>query len=259
VRLAIPLLALAALAASAALRSVAHAENNEKCIKLVCYCNGLGSPSTEAPCSSNCYDVCGSSGGSSTTGQPRPARVSRVYLGLTAAQGFSASYANGTSQQGSTQFGSQIEFVFGRPVLGLGLFFDVARDAGTSPDSNPPDPMWLLDFGVGLVVSPFSIKRGRRSVRPELGIYGMDLFRLGCDRCDTELPLGQQQPAEPKEAFMWRLRAGVDLYLWNTQGIALDVLFQFGKLGDASDPLSSAELRPPRLLFRLSWIPVRDR
>lgn len=240
--------------------SFAHAENNEKCIELRCFCNGYGSSYTVAPCSGNCYDVCGSSGGSSTTGQPRPARVSRVFLGLTGSQGMSASYANGRSERGESQVGSQLEVAFGRAEVGLALVFGVARDAGTAPDpATTVAPMWLVDLGVGIVVSPFAIKRGRREVRPELGIYGNNLIRTNCDRCDTDAGLGQQKAAEPDQGFMWRLRAGLDFYLWNTQGISLDVLVSFGKMGDAVDPLSSVELRPPRVMFRLAWMPVRDR
>ena len=199
--------------------SFAHAENNEKCIELRCFCNGYGSPYTVAPCSGNCYDVCGSSGGSSTTGQPRPARVSRVFLGLTGGQGMSASYANGRSERGASQVGTQLEAAFGRAEFGLAVVFGLARDAGTTPDPTTAlAPMWLVDLGVGIVVSPFEIKRGRRAVRPELGIYGNNLIRTNCDRCDTELPLGQVQPAEPSQGFMWRLRAGLDFYLWKGRG-----------------------------------------
>jgi hypothetical protein len=55
------------------------------------------------------------------------------------------------------------------------------------------------------------------------------------------------------------LRAGVDFY-WGaqrSQGIALDALIQLVSLGDANDPLSSAVIKPPRLLFRLTYVSRR--
>ena len=239
---------------------VAWAENNEHCIELRCFCNGPDSSYTVASCSSNCYDTCGSSGGSSTTGQVRPAHVSRMFLGLIGGQGMSASYANGSSSRGDSQVGAQLEAAVGRPQFGLSVFFDLARDAGTQPDATTPEPMWLFDFGLGLVAAPHEFQFGRRGVRPELGIYGLNIIRTGCgERCNDDAGLGQRKPAEPNQGYLWRLRAGLDLYLWNTQGLSVDVLIQFGKIGDASDPLSAAELRPPRLLFRVAWIPVRDR
>ncbi|HEX7704300.1 MAG TPA: hypothetical protein VF403_26340, partial [Kofleriaceae bacterium] len=95
----------------------------------------------------------------------------------------------------------------------------------------------------------------------EIGLYAVGLGRVGCDRCTTDGPLGTQMPAEAANALGGRVRAGLAIF-WGEQhahGIALDAMIQLVQLGDASDPLSSAVLTPPRVMLRLSWIPVRDR
>jgi hypothetical protein len=205
----------------------------------------------------------GTSSGTTSSGPVRAAHLTRLFLGVTGGPGYSADYASGTAETGSQQVGGQFELVFGRDVFGLALFFDLARDSGTSPDmATPVEPMWLFDYGLGLASSPFAIvKRARLEIRPDIGIYGMLQHRLGCgERCDSDGPLGTGQPAEPAEGFLWRTRVGVDVF-WgarHNRGISLDALFQFGHLGDSSDPDSLAVLTPPRVLLRLAWIPYRD-
>lgn len=204
-----------------------------------------------------------SGGGASGSSVVRAAHLTRLFLGVTGGPGYSADYASGTAKTGSQQVGGQIELMFGRDVVGLSLFADVARDSGTSPDSSTPlEPMWLFDYGLGLASSPFAVvKRTGLEIRPEIGIYGMLLHRLSCGvRCDSDGELGTGQPAEPNDGFLWRTRVGIDLF-WGPRrdhGISLDGLFQFGHLGDSADPSSLAVLTPPRVLLRLAWIPHRD-
>jgi hypothetical protein len=201
-------------------------------------------------------------GGTSSSARARPparaARLDRWMIGVVAGRGYDAHYANGTTSRSAAQIGGQLEAVFGRPQFGLSVFGGAERDDGTSPDpATPASAMWLVDFGIGLVASPFAIVRTPTfELRPELGIYGIDLERTGCDRCTTDGPLGTTMPAESSSGLGWRLRVGLDAY-WGDRrerGLALDGLIQFVALGDAADPLSSAVLTPPKVMLRLSYL-----
>ncbi len=203
-----------------------------------------------------------SSSGASSASSVGPAHLTRWFIGVTAGRGYTADYA-GTTKVGSQQTGGQLDLMFGRDRFGMSLFFDLARDSGTSPDSSTPaEPMWLFDYGLGLASSPFAIvNRSTLEIRPELGIYGMLQHRLGCgERCNSDGGLGTIKPSEPKDGFLWRARVGLDVF-WGARhdrGISLDALFQFGHLGDSTDANSLAVLTPPPVLFRLAWIPHRD-
>jgi len=219
--------------------------------------NGPGNAGTVSACRDS-----GSTSSPSSSGAPtRPARFDRWMLGAIAGVGYEAAYTNGTTPHAAKQVGGQIELVLGPPQIGLSIFGGVERDDGTAPDATTvATPMWILDFGVGIVASPFAVvTRPGLEIRPELGIYGVELERLGCDRCTTDGPLGTQMPAESSSAFGGRLRAGLDIY-WGadrTHGLALDALIQLVHFGDASDPLSNAVITPPRVLFRLSYVSRR--
>ena len=224
--------------------------------------NGPGNAGTTDDCREG--DGSSSSSAAGGTSSSSPAHLSRVFIGATGGPGYHAGYANGRDAQSSRQLGAQLEAVMGRDTFGLSLFVGATRDAGSSPDpaATPVTAMWIVDWGFGLVASPFAIvHRPAIELRPELGAYLIGLDRVGCDRCTTDGPLGTQMPAEAANAIGGRLRAGLALY-WGQQhahGIALDALIQFVQLGDANDPLSSAVLTPPRVVLRLSWIPIRDR
>jgi len=210
----------------------------------------------------SCVEAGSGSDGGGSRGLVRAAHLTRLFLGVTAGPGYAADYASGAAKKASQQAGGQLELMFGRDVFGLSLFVDLAKDDGTSPDAaTPVEPMWLFDFGLGLASSPFAIvKRARLEIRPEIGIYGIELHRLGCgERCNADGGLGVDKPAEPTSGYLWRTRVGIDV-LWGARrdhGISLDALVQFGHLGDDSAN-SLAVLTPPRVLLRLAWIAYRD-
>lgn len=189
----------------------------------------------------------------------RAARLSRAYFALDGGRGYEATYAGGRVEQGASQFGAQVEVMFGRDEFGLGIEAGLRRDAGTPPVTGvAASPMWFGDLGFGLASSPFAfVKRPSFEVRPDLGAFYIWAIRTACDRCDVNIL--DPQPVEPNQGNTFRLRAGLDFY-WGAQrdhGIALDALVQFGTLGDiamGADEPTSVELRPPRLLFRLSYV-----
>jgi len=188
--------------------------------------------------------------------------IGHTVLGITAGRGYHASYADGTESQSSFLIGFDAEAVFGGDRGGIAMLFAVERDQGTSPDpATPADSMWTAAIGIGFVLSPVAIvRRAELEVRPEVGLYGLLLHRLGCNRCETSLPFTfEETPAESDGGAVGRLRAGVSIY-WGpdrAHGMGIDLLFQLSELGDAADPLSSAVLTPPQVLLRLSWIPTR--
>ncbi len=188
----------------------------------------------------------------------RAARFSRMYVALDGGRGYKASYDDDRVERGASQLGVQVEAIFGRDELGVGVEVGLRRDAGTSPMAGlPVDPMFLLDIGVGLASSPFAILRGPIELRPDIGAYYVSANRLGCDRCSVNVttPIA----VEPRSGHTFRLRAGIDAYWGATKsnGIALDVLYQLGTLGDiatSADEPTSVELSPPRWLLRLSYV-----
>ncbi|MBS1121224.1 MAG: hypothetical protein H6Q90_3452 [Deltaproteobacteria bacterium] len=210
----------------------------------------------------SCFDTDAGGTPGTSGGFARAARLARVFLGITTGAGYQATYDNGRVVRSTRQLGGELELAFGADRLGLAVVLGVDRDTGTSPDAAmPAGPMWLVELGVGLVSSPFAvIRRGSLEVRPELGAYIFDLERVGCTRCDADVIAGT--PGEVSGGFGGRLRAGVDLYFGrkHVQGVAIEALFQFVKLGDFTDATAptSVELVPPRLLVRLSWIPYRN-
>lgn len=211
----------------------------------------------------SCANADGGSGPASSGGAPvRPARFSRAFLGLTAASGFAATYSNGTRATADRQLGGELEAAFGYDRFGVGVILGVARDDGTVPSSTTMvEPMWLAELGIGLISSPFAvIQRGSLEIRPELGAYIVDLERVGCSRCDGDPIAGT--PGEASGGFGTRLRAGVDVYFGpqHSHGLAIDALFQFVQLGNFNDDTAptSVELRAPRLMLRVSWIPARN-
>jgi len=218
--------------------------------------NGPGNAGTTSGCR-DAESGATSSGPSGSSGTP--ARLDRWFLGMTGGRGYAASYAGGTDAQAAKQLGGQLELVLGRPTIGLSIFAGLERDDGTAPPTVMTSSMWMLDFGVGIVISPVALRTKAVELRPELGLYGIELERLGCDRCDVDGPLGTQMPAEPSSAFGGRIRAGVSAYFDRTHehGLALDALIQLVHLGDGSDPLASAVLTPPRVMFRLSYVSRR--
>lgn len=211
----------------------------------------------------SCSDAgAGASPTSSGGGPVHPARLDRVFLGMTTAAGFTASYANGSSATSGRQLGGELEAAFGFGRFGLSVLLGVVRDTGTTPDPMmTAEPMWLAELGVGLVSSPFAVIRsGSLELRPELGAYLVDLERVGCSRCDGDAIAGT--PGEARGGFGTRLRAGLDVYFGqqHSRGFAIDALFQFAQIGTFGDETAptSVELRAPRLMLRLSWIPVRN-
>jgi hypothetical protein len=189
----------------------------------------------------------------------RAARLARVYVAVDGGRGYEATYDDGRVERGASQFGAQLEGIFGRDELGVGIELGLRRDAGTSPMAGTPaDPMMLLDLGFGLASSPFALyKSSRLEVRPDLGAFYVWAIRLGCDRCGVDLT--NPVAVEPGSGNTFRFRAGIDVYWGATknQGIALDVIYQLGTLGDiamGADEPTSVELRPPPWLFRLSYV-----
>jgi hypothetical protein len=190
------------------------------------------------------------------------ARFDRMFVGMTTATGFTASYANGSTATGGRQLGGELEIAFGFSRFGLSVLVGVVRDAGTAPDPmTTVEPMWLAELGAGLVSSPFAvIHTGSLELRPDIGVYVVDLERVGCTRCNGD-PIAAL-PGEATGGFGTRLRAGLDVYFGeqHSHGLAIDALFQFaqiGRFGDDTAP-TSVELRAPRVMLRLSWIPLRN-
>jgi hypothetical protein len=211
----------------------------------------------------SCSDAGATGGAPSSSGAPvRPARLDRIFLGLTTGSGFTASYANGSTATSGRQLGGELEAAFGFGRFGLSVLLGAVRDTGTAPDPmTPVEPMWLAELGVGLVSSPFAVIRtGSLELRPELGAYIVDLERVGCTRCDGDPIAGD--PGEARGGFGTRLRAGLDMYFGpqHSHGVAIDALFQFAQIGTFDDETAptSVELRAPRVMLRLSWIPVRN-
>jgi len=211
----------------------------------------------------SCSDASATGGMTGSSGAPvRPARLDRVFIGMTTSSGFAATYDNGSRATGGRQLGGELEAAFGFGRFGLSVLVGAVRDTGTVPDPmTTAEPMWLAELGVGLVSSPFAvIHQGSVELRPELGAYIVDLERVGCSRCDGDAIAGT--PGEARGGFGTRLRAGLDVYLGPTHshGLAIDALFQFAQIGTFGDDTAptSVELRAPRLMLRLSWIPLRN-
>jgi hypothetical protein len=185
-----------------------------------------------------------------------------VFFGMTTAAGFTASYANGSTATSGRQLGGELEAAFGFGRFGLSVLVGVVRDPGTTPDAmTAAEPMWLVELGAGLVSSPFAvIRKESLEIRPELGAYIIDLERAGCSRCDGDPIAGTA--GEASGGFGTRLRAGLDVYFGpqHSRGLAFDALFQFAQIGSFGDDTAptSVELRAPRLMLRVSWIPVRN-
>jgi len=189
----------------------------------------------------------------------RAARLVRAFFSVDGGRGYEATYEGGRTARGAHQLGTQIELMFGRDEIGLGIELGMRRDAGTPPVAGASaDPMLLVDLGFGLGSSPFALYTGPRvEVRPDFGAFYVWANRIGCNRCTVNLL--DPQPVEPNQGNTFRLRGGLVLY-WGASkenGVALDALVQFGTLGDiemGADEPTSVELRPPRLLFRLSYV-----
>jgi hypothetical protein len=217
--------------------------------------NSEGSAGTTSDCTDG-DPASPSSGGASRAA--KTARLARAYVSIDAGQGYEARFADGRIERGSSQLGGELEMMLGRDAIGLGVELGLRRDAGTAPMAGTAaDPMMLLDLGFGLASSPFAlVHTSKVEIRPDLGAFYVWAIRLGCTRCETDF--ANPQPVEPNQGNTFRLRAGVDIYWgpWKNQGIALDALVQFGKLGDTvdADEPTSVELHPPKVLFRLSYV-----
>jgi hypothetical protein len=199
--------------------------------------------------------------GGASGGVTQAAHLAGATLGVISSDGYRATYADGTRARGPRDYGAELELGFGREQFGLAVVIGLDHDAGTATATLPAEPLWLLELGVGLQTSPFAALRTRTlELRPSLGAYGFNVIRVACGRCDVD-PLASQ-PGEANNAFGTRLRAGVELYLGasRAQGIAIDALFSFHKIGDFTDPTepTSVELTPARFMLRVSWIPFRD-
>ncbi|MFN0247301.1 MAG: hypothetical protein ACKV2T_10475 [Kofleriaceae bacterium] len=227
---------------------------NEKRLEM----NGqAGSAGSTTDCVDSDPSQPGSRGG--VGGVVRAARLARAYFGVDGGRGYRATYDDGRDERGASQVGGQLELVFGRDVFGLAIEAGLRRDAGTSPMAGlAADPMTLLDLGFGLASSPFALYSGPRiEVRPDLGAFYVWAIRLGCDRCTVDVV--NPVPVEPSSGNTFRVRGGLDIYVGakKQHGIALDVIYQLGTLGDVeagADEPTSMELRPPRFLFRLSYV-----
>ncbi|HEY4179222.1 MAG TPA: hypothetical protein VGM90_20405 [Kofleriaceae bacterium] len=217
--------------------------------------NGPGS----AGYTSSCVDGDPGPARSGGAGAVRAARLARAYFALDGGRGYTATYADGRVEHGSSQVGGEAEAMFGREAFGLGVELGVRKDAGTAPMAgDSADPMWMVDIGFGLGSSPFAIvQQTRFEVRPDLGAYYIWAIRTGCNRCSVD-PADITGRAEPSSGNTFRLRAGLDFYFGagRSQGIAVDASYQLGKLGDlnaAGEP-TSVELAPPKVLLRLSYL-----
>lgn len=190
----------------------------------------------------------------------RAARLARAYFAIDAGQGYEAHYMDGRVERGSSQIGGELELMFGRDQIGIGLELGYRRDAGTAPSAGAAiEPMTLVDIGFGLASSPLAIVHTSAvEIRPDLGAYYVWAVRTGCGaRCDED-PLNPQID-QPDQGNTFRLRAGLDFYFgaWKNQGVALDALVQLGQLGDldaGGAEQTALELHPPQLLFRLSYV-----
>ena len=189
----------------------------------------------------------------------RAARLARLFLAVDGGRGYEATYDDGRVERGTTQLGGQVEAIFGRDALGLGIEVGLRRDAGTAPMAGfPADPMVLLDLGFGLASSPIALYRGPSlELRPDVGAFYVWANRLGCDRCTVNVT--NPVAVEPEQGNTFRLRGGLAAYggAHKEHGVALDAMVQLGTLGDLatdSDEPTSAELRPPRFLLRLSYV-----
>lgn len=226
---------------------------NEKTLEI----NSTGSAGSTTDCTDNEPGQPGSRGAVGSAA--RAARLARAYFAVDGGRGYSATYAGGREEQGASQFGGQLELMFGRDEIGLGVELGLRRDAGTPPtDGGSPDPMTFIDLGFGLGSSPFALYAGPRfEARLDLAAYYVWAIRLGCTRCDVDIV--NPMPVEPNQGNTFRLRGGLDFY-WGAekhQGIAVDVSYQLGTLGDLAtdaDEPTSLELRPPTLLFRVSYV-----
>lgn len=226
---------------------------NEKTLEI----NSTGSAGSTTDCVDSEPGQPGSRG--AVGGAVRAARLARAYIAVDGGRGYEATFADGRVERGASQLGAQLELVFGRDEIGLAIEAGLRRDAGTSPVAGSAiDPMFLADLGFGLASSPFALYTGPRvEIRPDLGAFYIWAIRVGCDRCTVDVT--NPEPVEPGSGNTFRLRAGLD-FLWGANkdhGITLDTLVQFGTLGDLAmdaDEPTSLELRPPRILFRLSYV-----
>jgi hypothetical protein len=206
-----------------------------------------------------CYARGGGGAGGGAAGTiVRAAVFARLHRAAVYGGPWSIEYANGTTTIVGPTTGAELAFVFGRQGLGLDATVGLVRAPGARElETDPFDPIWAVWLSLGVASSPFAIvRRPGLEVRPDFAIEVGSLQRVSCERC--EFSIARKQEAD--SAFMWRLRAGVDVWLRGRRntGVAIEAIYQDGEMGegDLSDPTSglSAKLTPPTWMLRLSFI-----
>lgn len=208
---------------------------------------------------SECYsDATG--GGTGPTGTiVRSLVLARLYAAALYGTPWSVEYASGTVVDVGPTTGVELALAFGREGVGLQAAVGLLHAPGPREhDGDPADPLWALAFDLGVTSSPFAIvRRPGLELRPDLGVDVGLLQRLSCERCEFSLTRKQ----EPDSTFLWRVRAGVDVWLGRRRntGVAVEAMYQHGRMGGDEDLTSpdaafDVKLTPPTWMLRVSFI-----
>lgn len=183
--------------------------------------------------------------------------VNRIGVSVVAGDGWNANYP-GHSESTAVSGGVLADIVAGVDNFGVVLAAGLLVDGGTTPDATmmPIDRLWLVDLGLGIESAPYAlVKREDFELRLHVGLRGSLIKRTTCDpgRCEmfTEPDLGAVGVGS----------AGVLAWFGDgrNQGFGFDLVFMRGKIGNLRSGDDNAELVPPTLLVRLSWLPYRGR
>lgn len=166
--------------------------------------------------------------------------LQRIQFALLGGAGWRVRDAMGETAGDSTT-GFEVAMIGGaRPIFGIEISLGVQSSVVDAPHFNgEPHRITYVPLLFGITSSPGSSK-----VRLDLGADFGFLMSVGCSTCEADgLDSG---------AFIYSLRAGLDVYVRRKLGVGLAAVFLFAKHGDINNEFlpSMIEVTAPTFLVR---------